>query len=69
MDPALAKTLAAADALTPYGVEFRYTGDLPSVSRNEGEKALRLAEQTRDVIIGSLQSYINAGRPGGEGRK
>jgi hypothetical protein len=50
-------------------VEFRYPGDLPSVSRNEGEKALRLAEQTRDVIIGSLQSYINAGRPGGEGRK
>jgi HEPN domain-containing protein len=69
VDPALAKTLAAADALTPYGVEFRYPGDLPSVSRNEGEKALRLAEQTRDVIIGSLQSYINAGRPGGEGRK
>jgi HEPN domain-containing protein len=69
VDPELAKTLAGADALTPYGVEFRYPGDLPSVSRTDGEKAVRLAEQTRDIIIGSLQSYINAGRPGGEGRK
>ena len=69
VDPELVKTLAGADALTPYGVEFRYPGDLPSVSRTDGEKAVRLAEQTRDLIIGSLQSYINAGRPGGEGRK
>ena len=43
--PQLVKTLAGADALTPYGVEFRYPGDLPSVSRTDGEKAVRLAEQ------------------------
>jgi len=45
VDPELVKTLAGADALTPYGVEFRYPGDLPSVSRTDGEKAVRLAEQ------------------------
>ena len=50
VDPELAKTLATADTLTPYGVEFRYPGELPSVSREEGKKALRLAEQTRDLI-------------------
>jgi HEPN domain-containing protein len=69
VDRELAKKLAGADALTPYGVEFRYPGDLPSVSRNEGEKALRLAEQTRDLVVGSLQSYIKTGRPGGGAKK
>jgi HEPN domain-containing protein len=69
VNPELAEKLATADALTPYGVEFRYPGDLPSVSRDEGEKALCLAEQTRDLILGSIQSYINAGRPGGEAKK
>jgi HEPN domain-containing protein len=66
VDPQLAKTLAAADALTPYVIEFPYPGDLPSVSRDEGEKALHLAEETRDLILASLKSYIDAGRPQGE---
>jgi HEPN domain-containing protein len=69
VDPALAKKLAGADALTPYGVEFRYPGDLPSVSRNDGEKALRLAEQTRDLLVGSMKSYLNVGRPAGARKK
>ena len=65
VDPRLAEKLAAADALTPYGVEFRYPGDLPSVSRDEGETALRLAEETRALIMESLRPYLDAGRPGG----
>ena len=69
VEPELAKKLTGVDELTPYGVEFCYPGDLPSVSRTDGEKAVRLAEQTRDLIIGSLQSYMNAGRPGDKGRK
>jgi hypothetical protein len=36
-------------------VEFRYPGDLPSVSRNEGKKAMRLGEKTRDLILASLK--------------
>jgi HEPN domain-containing protein len=65
VDPRLAEKLAAADALTPYGVEFRYPGDLPSVSRDEGGTALRLAEETRALIMESLRPYLDAGRPGG----
>jgi HEPN domain-containing protein len=63
VDPDLAKRLSAADALTPYGVEFRYPGDLPVLSRTDAEKALRLANETRDHILASLQSYVDAGRP------
>jgi HEPN domain-containing protein len=69
VDQELAKKLAIADSLTPYGVEFRYPGDLPSVSRDEGEKALRLAEQARGIVVGALQSYIRKGRPGGGTKK
>jgi HEPN domain-containing protein len=65
VDPELAKKLAGVDSLTSYAVEFRYPGDLPSVSRNEGEKALRLGEKTRDLILASLKPYIDAGRPQG----
>ena len=65
VDPRLAEKLATADVLTPYGVEFRYPGDLPSVSHDEGKKALRLAEQARDLILESLKSYLDAGRPSG----
>jgi HEPN domain-containing protein len=69
VDPELAKKLAGADALTPYGVEFRYPGDLPLVSRTDGETAVRLAEQTRDLLVGSMKSYLNVGRPGGGTKK
>ena len=63
VDSKLAEKLATADALTPYGVEFRYPGDLPSVSRDEGETALRLAQETRALIMESLRPYLDAGRP------
>lgn len=43
-DRDLADRLTPADALTPYGVEFRYPGDLPPLSRDQGAQALRLAE-------------------------
>jgi hypothetical protein len=59
------KDLATADALTPYGVEFRYPGDLPSVSSDEGETALGLAKETRALIMESLRPYLDAGRSGG----
>jgi HEPN domain-containing protein len=64
VDSQLSAKLALADALTPYGVEFRYPGDFPSVSRDAGENAIRLAKQTRALITESLRSYIDAGRPG-----
>ena len=66
IDQTLAKHLAPADALTPYGVEFRYPGDLAPLSHDQGAQALQLAEQTRDLILSHLQPYLRAGRPDGE---
>jgi len=65
VDSEIAEKLATADALTPYGVEFRYPGDLPSVARDEGETALRLAQETRALIMESLRPYLDTGRSGG----
>jgi len=65
-DQTLAERLASADVLTPYGVEFRYPGDLPPVSQEHGAQALSVAEQARDLIIASLQPYLSAGRPAHE---
>lgn len=62
----LAGRLESADLLTPYGVEFRYPGDLDSISREQGTEALRLAADVRDAVYTSLRSYLDAGRPGDE---
>jgi HEPN domain-containing protein len=65
VDAALADRLAPADALTPFGVEYRYPGDLPPVSRRQGMDAIRLAEQLRDEVLRHLKTYLEAGRPSG----
>ncbi len=62
VDQSLADRLAAADVLTPYGVEFRYPGE-PPLSRDQGHRALKLAEQVRDAVLAHLKSYLDAGRP------
>ena len=61
VDPSLADRLAAADVLTPYGVEFRYPGE-PPLSRDQARHALNLADQVRDAILARLKSYLDAGR-------
>ena len=66
VDQTLAEHLALADALTPYGVEFRYPGDFAPLSHAQGAHALQLAEQTRDLILTHLQPYLSVGRPNGE---
>jgi HEPN domain-containing protein len=63
VDRALAEHLAPADALTPFGVEFRYPGDLPPVSREQGADALRGAREARDMVLAHLKAYLDAGRP------
>jgi HEPN domain-containing protein len=62
VDRNLADRLAAADVLTPYGVEFRYPGE-PPLSRDQGRHALKLAEQVRDMALAHLKTYLDAGRP------
>lgn len=46
----LAEELAGAAVLTPYGVETRYPGDLPELSRDEGVEALRLARLSARAV-------------------
>lgn len=64
VDEGLAGRLELADPLTPYGVEFRYPGDLDKVSREQGKEALGLAEQVKVAVHVTLRSYLEAGRPG-----
>jgi len=65
VDGTLADRLGPADALTPFGVEYRYPGDLPPVSREQGMSAIRLAEQVRDGVLAHLRAYLDGGRPPG----
>lgn len=64
VDRRASQLLVPAEVLTPYGVTFRYPGALPSVSRDEGRRALRLAEQVHDVVLASLKPYLETDRPG-----
>jgi HEPN domain-containing protein len=66
VDQGLASRLTPADALTPYGVEFRYPGALGKVSQDQGKEALQVAEQTQKLILESLEPYLDAGRPEAE---
>ena len=68
-DAELATALAPADALTPYGVEFRYPGDLEKASQEHGQEAVLLAEKAQSLILGSLKAYLDAGRPEAEKNK
>ena len=54
VDRKLADSLAPADSLTQYGVEFRYPGELPSVSREQAEQALHLSEQVCHLVLSYL---------------
>lgn len=64
IDRRTAEQLASAEVLTPYGVTFRYPGASTMVSREDGQQALRMAEQVRDAVLEQLRPYLEAGRPG-----
>ena len=42
--PSLAASLTEVAGLNPYGVDMRYPGDAPEITREESEVALRLAK-------------------------
>ena len=63
IDGALAEGLAVADVLTPYGVEFRYPGELEPVTVEQGRQARQLAQQVRRLVSAHLKDYLDAGRP------
>ena len=58
VDEELATELLPATALTPYGVEVRYPGDIPEPSQRETEDAILLAKKVRDAVrdrLGKIQ--------------
>ncbi len=57
-DKTLAEKLSPADSLTPYGVEFRYPGELEPVSRDQGLQAIQLAKQVRAETLSHLKKYL-----------
>ncbi len=56
VDQELALGLVPAAALTPYGVEVRYPGDVPEPGSRETEEALALARKVRDAVLQGLNS-------------
>ena len=54
VDEGLAMNLLPAAALTPYGVDVRYPGDVPEPKRRDTEVALALAGNVRDAVLKML---------------
>jgi HEPN domain-containing protein len=54
-DSDLSETLLPASALTPYGVELRYPGEIAEPTRNETKEALGLARQVADTVMNRLK--------------
>ncbi len=51
----LAEALREVSILTPYGVEARYPGDLPMLSKAEAKAAVELAEKVREAVQKALK--------------
>ncbi len=62
IDRSLSVKLEPADALTPYGVEFRYPGDF-DLNHQHATKAFQLAKRVKRLIMNHLKSYLAQGRP------
>jgi len=58
VDQELADVLMPAAILTPYGVEMRYPGDLPTPTQDEAETALALARQVVNTITPRIEGSI-----------
>ena len=57
-DDKIPEILREAAILTPYGVDYRYPGDYPNVSRPDAEQALDLAERVRAEIRNRLPRHV-----------
>ena len=54
MDDKIPEILREAIILTPYGVDYRYPGEYPEVSRSDAERTLRLADHVRAEVRSRL---------------
>jgi len=53
-DKKLPEVLREAIILTPYGVDYRYPGDYPEVTRTDAERAFQSADRVRGEIRSRL---------------
>jgi HEPN domain-containing protein/predicted nucleotidyltransferase len=63
-DASLARELAAADWLSPYGEDFPDPAS-PPVDPETGREAIAEAKRVKSLILERLESYLAKGRPGG----
>ena len=57
VDDKIPEILREAIILTPYGVDYRYPGEYPEVSRSDAERALRLADHVRAEVRSRLPGH------------
>lgn len=55
IDSSLVKRLQQITVLNPYGVDYRYPGDFPEITRDDAGKALKLVGMVRDAILRALK--------------
>jgi HEPN domain-containing protein len=53
-DEQLAHLLARAADLTPYGVEYRYPGEYPLITRDDAASAVAISREVRGEVIKRL---------------
>ena len=58
VDENLAYTLSNVTALNPFGVEARYPGDMPLVTRDEALEAVSLVRKTEGAIKAVLKAFL-----------
>jgi HEPN domain-containing protein len=56
-DEKIPEILGEAAMLTPYGVDYRYPGEYPEVSRSDAERAFRLADRVRAEVRSRLPRH------------
>ena len=56
----LTARLSEASALSPYGVDARYPGDLPEPTQVEVRQAVAVAERVRDAVFAHLPAEFRA---------
>jgi HEPN domain-containing protein len=62
-DPSLQSDLLSAAMLTPFGVEFRYPGQV--ADRVMASQAVEEAKRVCEAVLERLEAYLKQGRPPG----
>ena len=58
VDEELAGALSDVTVLNPFGVEARYPGDVPEITRDEAEEAVGLARKAAGAVTAVLKEYL-----------